>query len=318
MNDSPKDLRADLESVEIQIANLHRDTTTDQAIDLLHKMDRIVQQFETLSENGIDLRPEATTIETVQRMLRSKAKVLVQVLDQRGGLAACRAQVNPPENHWWWYLDADVSQQTRDKTRRTLTKLGIIVTILAALIAIYMLFLRPDQQTRQKYAHILSAETQIQEQNYAQALENYLQAYQLDPEDPEIALMIGILYEALEQPAKASTYYQQSQDLYPSPALFFTVRSQKFALLGWYDRGEADALQAIELDDQIPLAYCALASALEGKQDIEQALIALEVCATLAQEQGQDELYVIAASRRATLLQMPIVPMPGTATPQEE
>ena len=77
------------------------------------------------------------------------------------------------------------------------------------------------------------------------------------------------------------------------------------SMLGWYDRAEADALEAIELDDRFALAYCSLGSAYEGQEKIPQAIAALQACADQARDQGQNELYVIATTRLAYMMQRP-------------
>ena len=125
------------------------------------------------------------------------------------------------------------------------------------------------------------------------------------PDDPEINLMIGMMYEALERPEDAAEYYARAEALYESRVVFLTVKSQRYQLFDWYEQSELTALEAIELDEQYAWAYCNLGGAYEGQGRIPEAIDAMQVCADLAREQGQDELYVIAASRLALLLQMP-------------
>jgi tetratricopeptide (TPR) repeat protein len=182
--------------------------------------------------------------------------------------------------------------------------------LLVALVAAYVIFLRPDKETRLRYDYVFGAESQVERGNYDEALENYEQALALAPDDPEINLMVGVMYEALQRPAEAASYYEVAEALYETRALFLSMRSQKYILLQWYDKGEADARAAIASDGGLPLAHCALGSAFEGQGRIREAIAAMQKCADLARERGQDQLYVIAATRLATLLQMPVLDTP--------
>jgi tetratricopeptide (TPR) repeat protein len=300
-----EDLRSDIRTAELAVAKIRPGIDADQVTDLLYLLDRIANGYQELNESGVDLRPEASRIETVHGIMQEKGPVAVRALWERGGLAQLRAEINPPPEHWWWYLDQYVAERKKQRVRRLLIGTGITVLVLAVLVTAYMLFLRPDEATRMRYEHVFDAEASLQEADYAAALESYQQAYQIAPDDPEVNLMIGIMYEALDRPAEAADQYAMTEALYETPALFLAMRSQKYSLLGWYDQAEADGLKAIEADDQLPIAYCALASAYEGTIQVREAIDALQTCADLARAQGQDQLYVIAASRLATMLQMP-------------
>jgi hypothetical protein len=313
---SPQDLRSDVRTAELSVAKIRSNTDADQVLDLLHLLDRIAVGYQTLSECGVDLRPEASRIETVHGIMKDKGPIVVRVLWERGGLAQLRAEANPPADHWWWVLDQSVTQQRKYKIRRTLFSLGIGALILAVLVGAYVLFLQPDEATRLRYEYIFDAESALEEKDYAAALEGYQKAYDIAPDDPEINLMLGIMYEALERPDDAATQYAKTETLYETQALFLAMRSQKYGFLEWYEKAEADALSAIKLDEELPIAYCALANAYEGTGQVNDAILALQACADLAREQGQDQLYVIAASRLATLLQVPAGM--GDAAPKQE
>ncbi len=117
--------------------------------------------------------------------------------------------------------------------------------------------------------------------------------------------MMGLMYEALQRTEEAESQYAKAEALYESRALFLTARAQQYNILGWYDKSELDAQAAIELDDSLALAYCTLGGAYEGRSELAEAISVFQTCADLAREQNQDELYVIASTRLAYLLQMP-------------
>jgi tetratricopeptide (TPR) repeat protein len=156
-----------------------------------------------------------------------------------------------------------------------------------------------------RYDYQLGAESQLQQGHYDQALELYRQALELAPEDAELNLAIGVLYEALQQPDNATRQYTEAEKRYPTRAAFLTARAQKYMQLSWYDRAVEQALAATALDERYALAQCTLGSAYQGLGENNDAIAALWVCSDLANEQGQDELYVHAKMLLANLMQQP-------------
>jgi tetratricopeptide (TPR) repeat protein len=242
----------------------------------------------------------------------------VRALGGPEGLAKLRQERQPGEDRWWWYLDRRVAARRQSQIRRIAWIVGGALVVLAVLGVLYVRFLRPDEATRVRYGYVLSGESALDRGEYEAALESYQRAFELAPDDPEVNLMIGLLNEVLENPEEASQGYARAEVLYGSRALFLAVRSQKYAFVGWYEKAEADAQAAIEADDQLALAYCALGGAVEGQGRIGEAIDAFQACADQARENGEDELYVIAATRLGMLLQMPSALDSPVDAPQPE
>ncbi|MBN1582224.1 MAG: hypothetical protein JXA89_16080 [Anaerolineae bacterium] len=300
-----ENLRVDIRAAELAIANINPKSSANQILGLFALLDRIVSAHEAMSQKGIDLRPETTRIETLYGILNDKGRTINRVLNKLEGLAVLRTKHNPPPNHWWWYLDQHVDRQKKDQKKRRVRNLGIVAFVLAAAAVIYMAFLRPDATTRKKVALILVAEADLQNKDYVSALASYQQAQILAPDDAEINLMIGIMYQALNRPRDAKNQFAETAKLYENEPTFVSVRSQKYSSLGWYNKALSDALRAIALDQRFASGYCALATAYEGQGHYANAISALQVCADLAFEQGQDELYVVAKTHLGYLLQTP-------------
>jgi tetratricopeptide (TPR) repeat protein len=177
--------------------------------------------------------------------------------------------------------------------------------VIAVLVILYVLFLRPDQATRQLYGYQTTAEAEMQQGNYEQALASYQKALELDPENAEFLLNIGVLYEALDQPDNAEAKYAEAEARYGTRAEFWTARAQQYIYLGWYERAIEVTQAAIEQDDRYALAYCTLGSAYQELEAQGEAIEAFWTCSDLAMEQGNDTLYVHAKMMLATLLQQP-------------
>jgi tetratricopeptide (TPR) repeat protein len=302
---TPEKLRADIRAAELAVSRIRRGVRGEDVLALLRLLDRVTAAMGRFGELGVDLRAELSRIETIENILLEQARFAVKALSALGSLDELRAEARAEEERWWWYLDHRVAASSAQQARRTLWTVGIAAVVLAILGAAYMLFLRPDEATRLRYSYASRAESQIEQDEYEVALDLYQKALEVAPDDPEIHLMIGMMHEALERPEGAAEYYARAEALYGSRVAFLTAKSQRYHLLDWYEQSELTALEAIDLDEQYAWAYCNLGGAYEGQGRIPEAIGAIQVCADLAREQGQDELYVIAASRLALLLQMP-------------
>ncbi len=302
---SAQDLREDIRAAEISVAAVRRGVQPDEVLELLRLLDRIAARMPALRELGIDLRAEDTVIETIHNSLRDRARVAVAALSRQDDLGSLRVKAAATEERWWWYLDRYVAESRARSVRRTFWTFGGAGVLLAVLVAVYMLFLRPDEATRLRIGYVSDAEGQIDRGDYQQALRLYEQALAVAPDDPELNLMVGMMHEVLEHPAKAVDYYARAEALYDDRALYLSTKSQRYFVIGWLDRSEETALQAIEVNEQYALAYCSLGNAYEGQGRVAQAIGAVQRCADLAREQELNELYVIAVSRLAMLIQMP-------------
>jgi tetratricopeptide (TPR) repeat protein len=299
------DLRSDIRHAELFVANIRPGTPAEELLSFFQHLDALSTGYAQLEQKGVDLRPERSRLETVQRILADKDRIVVRALASRGGLGLHRAKFDPPEDHSWWYLDQLVAQRRARKLKRLARGSLIGAVVLAILVVLYVRFLRPDEATRQRYEYIFSGESSIQRGDYVAALGAYERALAIAPDNPEINMMVGVMREALGQPDEAESPYQRAEELYGSRATFLAMRAQQYTTLGWYEQAEADALEAIELDDQFPIAYCSLGSAFDGQEKLPQAIAAFQTCADLAREQDQNELYVIATTRLAYLMQRP-------------
>jgi tetratricopeptide (TPR) repeat protein len=181
----------------------------------------------------------------------------------------------------------------------------LVGAAVAVMVLVYLAFLRPDEATRRRYELVMRGESAIMQGEHLRALESFVQALEIAPDDPEVNLLVGVTSEALNRAGEAELHYARAQELYGEDALFYTMRSQKRSMLGLQDRGELDAQRAIEVDESFALAYCALGTAQAGLNKRGEAIRAYQRCADLAYEQEQHELYVVASTQLGTLIQTP-------------
>jgi tetratricopeptide (TPR) repeat protein len=299
----PDGLRRELRSAELAVAALRLGVGRRAVLELLHCLDRIDEAAEHLGRRGIDLRAERARIETVHNITLQKSGIVARAL--AGEWDALRAEVEATRPRWWWYLDQrEVTARAR-RRRRTGWTAGGAALLMGMIVAGYLLFLRPDEAVRRRVALVAQAERLAEAGSYAEALVLYRQAAELAPSDAELYVAMGALNEAMAEPQAADKAYDQAEALYGDAARFWADRSGRYLLLGWWVEGETAAQAALELDPELALAYCHLGSAYEAQGRIEEAIAAVRACGERAREQGQDELYVLSASRLALLLRAP-------------
>jgi tetratricopeptide (TPR) repeat protein len=296
------DLELDIRTAEVAVAEIGGQSKVERVLSLFACLDRIAREASRLSVAGADLRAEMSRVETVHRALLDKRRIIVRVSRAQGGLRHLRARREPGEDNWWWWLDRGLAEQRRRALERWVWRIVGIAVVLVATVWAYVRFLQPPQAVRQKARYVLNAEAELQGRDYESAASDYRLALELAPNDPELLLMAGLMEEALGRPLEAADRYTAAEALYGSRSLFLAMRSHKYSLLGWYDLALSDAQLAIDADQPVPLAFCALASAYEGQGMTTEAIDAFRQCAELAMENDQDELYVIAAGHMARLL----------------
>jgi len=297
---SPGALRLQIRSAELALAALRPGAERRDVLGLLQCLDRIDAAVERLEQRGVDLRAERARIETVHNTTLGKSSVFTRAL--AGEWDTLRAEVEATGPRWWWYLDQHVATARARRRRRTGWFLVGAALASGIVAAIYVLFLRPEGAVQRRVALVAQAESLVEEGAYAEALALYRQATAIAPEDPDLHAAIGALNEALGEPEASEEAYGRAHALYGDQALYWASRSGRYLLLGWWEQGAAAAQAAIELDPDLALACCHLGSAYEAQGQIREATAAVRSCVDLAREQGQDELYVLAASRLALLL----------------
>ena len=179
-------LRSDIRQAELAVANIRPGTLAIELLDLLKQLDALAAGYAELSTTGVDLRAEQTRLQTVHGILADKDRIVARAFASRGGMEAVRAEVNPPEDHHWWYLDQRLAQRRAQRLKRIAWSSLFGAVVLAILIPLYVRFLRPDEATRQRLEYTFDGESSLQAGEYAAALQAYQKAQQVAPDDPEI------------------------------------------------------------------------------------------------------------------------------------
>lgn len=308
------DLRELITQAELIVANLRGARARAQK--LLFLMDTIQDLMARLQETGVDLRAEATRVETVERILLAKDSVLVSEMARQGGLTRFRELVKPAPGQWWWYLDNRVAERQRALLRKGLFVAG---GLLVALLIFHVLYtygpLRPDPKQVAAMDKTGKAEQALQQGDVAQALVYYREAAEILPEDIEICVWVGVLEERLGNAEAASQAYAQAEQLAGDRAVFLYTRGTAYQQLGALDLAEADAQAALELRPDYAEGYFLLAGVYESRGDAARAIDAFEKAAAYAEQKNNSALVVMAKYRMGMLMQSAPAMMPGSTTP---
>jgi regulator of sirC expression with transglutaminase-like and TPR domain len=294
------DLREVLRQCELKVAALKG--MGAEAVDFLRLMDKAHTLFAKLETTGIDLRAEQSRWETVTRQLHSQAKVLVREVHTTGGLKHLQETIQPSSDRWWWFLDQEVNRQRQQSIRRILVGGGIALLILVVISLLYQRFLAPDPITQQAFQLSYRGEQAIQEGNLEAALAKYQALRELIPDDPEAYLRQGALYQVLDREEEAAQAFAYAQALLADQTEFFVQRGMIYLELGQLEFAQADAKEALSLNPESAMAYLILASVYESWGQMSKAIDHLEQAATLANAQGNDDLYVLIRYRQGLLM----------------
>ena len=134
-------------------------------------------------------------------------------------------------------------------------------------------------------AHLSLGIFQYTQGNFSSAVSPLEQAHSLALHDPKPLLYLGMCYEALAKTDKASSFYQQAEDL-PSAdshatALILTAYGRLLSSLGNYKSSIVKEKEAVRLDSTSRSARYELASALALTHSWKEAAAAADQALTL-------------------------------------
>jgi len=298
--------RTQLDALRDNLTELERSLPTlrgmgPRAVELLHRLDAVYDDMARLREQGIDLRPEQTRLDSVEEQLRGKrAPVLVKEIARSVGWKEARASVAPGRERWWWYLDEELAQQRRAKLQRWLVRGGIILLVLALLAGAYKRFLAPSPAMEQKITLVQNAERDYERGELDQAIAKYEQAAAIDPNDPEVQVWLGALYGQAGEREAAIKAFQSAREVSPSIINYFLLRARIHLRMGMLRESERDVLAALEIDPHSTQALFLLADVLERQGHYGEAMAVFHKVSLEAQEPA---LQVLAKVRYGMLLQ---------------
>ena len=305
-------LRTLLNELEIRVANMAG--TGEEVLAIPRLLDRAETLLQELEAAGVDLHPERTRLQSVQGHLREKAAIFVREARAAGGLDHVRRQVAPPRERWWWYLDEWVATQRRRRIMRASLLLAAVVGVLV-LVGWFVQSRLPDDPRLRRIIELeQEVDIALSDGRLEDAARQLEALRQLEPDRPEHAILLGVVYEALADTEQAQRQYTWAAERLP-PDRWRVLRAAAYLQVGWPEKALPDAEEATRLNPEDPEAFFYLASAHEALGNIPAALAAYDRAATLAEAQDRTELLAVIRVRMAYLLQRPLWPTP-TLSPE--
>lgn len=296
------DLRAALRRVEVALgARDHWDAAMMAA--LLNDRDRVASEAARLQAADVDLRAEETRLATADAQLRRRAGEIVRAAGGAGLWPALRREVPAAGDAWWWHLDELAAARRRRTLRRALAGLALAI-LLAGGIGWAAWRFGPGPEARAYTDAMQAGEVALSEGDAAAALAAYEEAARLRPEAAEAQAMLGVLYEAAGRDGEASAALERARAAGADQGAYLVLLARSEQRAGLNEQAWTAATEAIAAGgDSLAEAYLVRGGIAEALERDEAALADYDQAATLADAAGQTELYAMARTRYALLLQ---------------
>ncbi|MCG3212501.1 MAG: hypothetical protein FOGNACKC_06171 [Anaerolineae bacterium] len=285
------DLRETLALLEERQAKL-KHLSADEALALLHELDRVAELLAALQAHGVDLLPEQARFETVQRQLKQRASVWLKTVGGPARLAGQRAQP-VDDTRWWWALDGLVAANKK-RVRRQIGLAGLaLALVVAVVIVLFKTVLAPSPEVLARLDAENNAMQAFTADDVPGALASVEQGLAVAVDDPRLLILQGIFQDLLARPPAAQQSFVRAQAVLNNPESFYLLRAQLYLTTDQPNPAEADARAALAVNDNSARGWLLLGQALEAQDRREEALTAYNRAADLAITSGDDEVVVI-------------------------
>ncbi len=309
-------LNAQLDHLDVLVSKLGA-LRGKQALEILSVMDAIDARIKELKQTPSSIRAEESQFETSCAALRKGAGTFLRTVGGAGVLREERQQRNPPQEAWWWYVDEIYARQQRAAIKKTVTIGVISIVVIAVLGLVYQKFFAPSPEVVAKLNALQDSQNQAGAGNYAAALTELQKGLAVVPNDSELVLMEGVVYQLQGDQQQAADAFSRARKDFSSEEDFYLTRTQDYLSVNSYALAQADAMAAIGVNPQSAIGYLLLGGAQEGLQQIAAALKSYQKAYDLSDAQGLSNVSAEAKIRMAYLLQGAGGNLPGivTATP---
>lgn len=277
--------------------------TPEEVERLLLQLDHIEKLFISLSDIGVDLRPEQSRWESIRARLNSKPQLITSAARRAGGLAKLRAR-HEGTNAFWWHLDAEVSQRRRKGLRRTATLIGVPLLVIVGVFWLLQTLFPPSAETLALMDANARIEPLIIAGDWAGAMSVIEENRALVPNEPELIIWESVLAERMGDEERADEALARAQTIMADqPVNFWNMVAQQRTSVSNFEGAKMAVQRALDIEPENPQSYFILGSIAELEQDYALAIDFFQRTYTLAEE-SNTELAVIARVRGGQLLQV--------------
>lgn len=296
------DLRNALSDAERALVALRSDPK--QAAQLIRLYDTIVSQIAALKDQEYDLRPEESRLESIDARMQREARYIAKRVRASGEVDSLANSTG------WRELKEIADAETRAQVKRMVTISGVLGAIFILLFVVLpWLFPAPPR------ANTTTVSQYAMEQKFDEALAFAEAQAQEVPEDPDIWIWLGALYQQQGRDADSEAAWAKAQELI-NEVDFHNTRGIVLLQTGNYAGAEADAHFLIEQTEFAANGYYLLGQAQSAQNNYREAIDAFEEAARIAEETDNATIVVAAKLELQNLLQRgPAIGLTPTPAP---
>jgi tetratricopeptide (TPR) repeat protein len=290
----------ELDRIEIKVGKIGLNTAA-QSITLLSELDSAYEKINALPD-GETKRALTTQFDAIFAKLQKEASAFIRDAGGMNKIIEARKQVNPPEAHPWWYFDHFLYEKRTALLRRVVITGGVVIIILVVLGVLYNRFLAPDPLVAARYSYEESTRDKIMVGNLADALVDVEKGLAIDPKDPTLLVLKGVILDGLNRGTEAqSSFSKASESL--SKEDFFLLRGQAYIMANQTQKAMIDSKEAIKNNPDSVQGYLLLGQVNETIGQSKTALDNYNQAYEIADKLKQYELAAMARTRMAMLMQ---------------
>jgi len=289
------DLRKMIEEYKDYVVNI--DYLNQDILKMLTLRDEIEDLLLNLEKRGTDLTADKIRLETFDTIVRKKMKIIYRKLTASLNPVSYREEKKIPRFHWWWYLDELLKEKRAQMGKRWLIRGGIAAI---ALLAAYIVMTKVIPQPKQSVIYQEEADKLYQEGKLEEAIEIYKKAQALDPDNSNIPLMLGMIYEDKGRLNKANDYFERARLLSSHKIDFYNSRGMTYFQKGKLDKAILDVKKALEIDPNSAFSHFLLGNIYEAENKIAEAIAEYQIVSDLDQDPN---LTVMARFKMGMIMQ---------------
>lgn len=288
------ELRDMLDSLAERQANIKSMTQAD-VLTLFQDLDAAQDLFAQLEAAGTDMLPEQGRFDSVLAKMHRSSRRLLKIVGGPAALTEHRPVPAPDHvERWWWYVDEVVVIWRNRFFKRMAITVGAIIAIIGAIVLAFNTILAPSPEAIARVEAESDAFNALSQLDYEGALAELEQGLAVVPGDTELLTIQGITHELFGEPNLANQSFEQAKANANDPVFFHLGRGQIYLRTNQNEKAEEDARIAIELNDEMSMAWLLLGQSLEAQGKEFEAIPAYQQAGDLAMENGDNEVVVLA------------------------
>lgn len=277
--------------------------TAEEAVELLKGLDTVHVRMLELEQGSQSRKTAEAQLNEIIAKLRKEARQFIRDLGGSQVLQQARAEVNPPADHSWWYLDKWLEEKHQAAFKRSMLTVGIVAVILIVLAALYNRFLAPDPQESARFGHQQSATDRMINNDFKGALQEIELGLKISPTNPELLVLKGVAQEQLGQTAQSAESFRVAEEGYEQKEDFLLARAQAYLIASQPEKVLADVRAVIGLNPQSASAYLLRGQAHEAQKKYNEAMDDYNLAFRAADATGRSELAAMSKIYIAMLTQ---------------